>query len=337
MSATYAPATATERRVSLSRGPALIVGTILLAAGLYFMYRQHTYPRWSNFPNGGAPVDRHVLGIFGINGFTGLLTAIAGGLLLFGAAQHHLAKTMSLIVGVALGAAAIISLISGNVLGLAAANGWTELAWGIAAAILLVNALIPARRRTVATAGTTRGAAAGAAAGGAAGVAGRRRTAGAGTTAGEPAGTPSGGAGAGAGAAGAGAAGAAGAGAAATRENAPATQQNAAAAPGNAPAGQQNTAAAGNAPGDARDVNYTRRITGDGQGPANGGPANGGVANEGVANEGVANEGVANGGPANGSPAAGENQSAVGSRQAPGAGAKTQRSGGALSRIFGRN
>jgi len=51
MSAT--PATATERRVSLSRGPALIVGTILLAAGLYFMYRQHTYPRLSNFPSGG--------------------------------------------------------------------------------------------------------------------------------------------------------------------------------------------------------------------------------------------------------------------------------------------
>jgi hypothetical protein len=36
---------------------------------------------------------------------------------------------MSLIVGIALGAAAIIALISGNVLGLAAANGWTEILW----------------------------------------------------------------------------------------------------------------------------------------------------------------------------------------------------------------
>lgn len=172
MSATYAPATATERRTSLSRGPALIVGTILLAVGLYFMYRQHTYPRWSNFPNGGAPVDRTVFGIFGINGFTGLLTAVCGGLLLFGAAEHYLSKTMSLIVGCALGAAAIIGVISGNVLGLAASNGWTELGWGIAAAILLINALLPARRRVVGEPGA---AAAGAAAG--TGATRRRRTA----------------------------------------------------------------------------------------------------------------------------------------------------------------
>jgi hypothetical protein len=80
-----------------------------------------------------------------------MLTAVAGGLLLFGAAQHLLAKTMSLIVGVALAAAAIIALASGDVLGLAAANGWTELAWGVAAAILLFNTVIPRRRRTVAT------------------------------------------------------------------------------------------------------------------------------------------------------------------------------------------
>jgi hypothetical protein len=37
------------------------------------------------------------------------------------------------------------------VLGLAAANGWTELAWGVAAAILLFNTVIPRRRTTVAT------------------------------------------------------------------------------------------------------------------------------------------------------------------------------------------
>ena len=66
---------------------------------------------------------------------------------LFGAAQHLLAKTMSLIVGIALAAAAIIALASGNVLGLAAANRWTELAWGVVAAILLFNTVIPRRRR----------------------------------------------------------------------------------------------------------------------------------------------------------------------------------------------
>ena len=125
--------TRTAKGASLARGPALIAGTILLAIGLYSLYRQHYFPPFSNFPNGKAPVDGKVLGIFGVNGWTGMLTAVGGGLLLFGAAQHLLAKTMSLIVGVALGAAAIIALISGNVLGMAAANHWTELGWGIVA------------------------------------------------------------------------------------------------------------------------------------------------------------------------------------------------------------
>jgi len=146
----HATETTTEKGIGLARGPALITGTILLAAGLYFLYRAHYFPPRSNFPNGAAPVDTKVFGIFGANGWTGMLTAVAGGLLLFGAAQHLLAKAMSLIVGVALGAAAIIALISGNVLGLAAANGWTELAWGVVAVILLLNSLVPRPRRTVA-------------------------------------------------------------------------------------------------------------------------------------------------------------------------------------------
>jgi Domain of unknown function (DUF4383) len=141
--------TRTEKGISFARGPALVLGTILLAAGLYFLYKEHTFPPLSNFPNGNAPVQSKVFGIFGANGWTGMLTAIAGGLLLFAAAQHVLAKTMSLIVGVALGAAAIIALISGNVLGLAAANHWTELAWGVAAVILLLNVFSRRRRRAV--------------------------------------------------------------------------------------------------------------------------------------------------------------------------------------------
>ncbi len=143
--------TRTEKGLSLARGPALVLGTILLAAGLYFIYKQHAFPKFANFPDGKAPVDGKVLfAIFGANGWTGMLTAIGGGLLLFGAAQHLLAKTMSLIVGIALGAAAIIAASSGDVLGLAAANSWTEIGWGIAAAILLFNTLIPRRRRTIA-------------------------------------------------------------------------------------------------------------------------------------------------------------------------------------------
>jgi hypothetical protein len=142
--------TRTEKGVSLARGPALILGTILEVAGLYFLYKQHGFPKLSNFPNGDAPVQGKVfLGIFGVNGWTGLFTAAAGGLLLFGAAQHLLAKTMSLIVGLALGAAAVIAVISSNVLGLAAANGWTRLGWGVCAVILLFNTLVPRRTRTI--------------------------------------------------------------------------------------------------------------------------------------------------------------------------------------------
>ncbi|MDO8208852.1 hypothetical protein [Conexibacter sp. CPCC 206217] len=146
-----AETTHTEKGISLARGPALILGTILLAAGLYLIYKQNDFTRLSNFPDGDAKPDGDVFfGIFGANGWTGMFTAIAGGLLLFGAAQHLLAKTMSLIVGIALAACAIIALISGNgVLGLAAANHATELAWAVAAAILLFNTLIPRRKKTI--------------------------------------------------------------------------------------------------------------------------------------------------------------------------------------------
>ncbi len=143
--------TRTEKGISLARGPALIIGTILTAAGLYFLYKAHTFPKFSNFPNGHAPRDgKFFFGIFAANGWTGMFTAVAGALLLFGAAQHLLAKTMSLIVGCALAAAAIIAAISGNVLGMASANVWTEVGWGACAVILLFNTLIPRRRRTVA-------------------------------------------------------------------------------------------------------------------------------------------------------------------------------------------
>ncbi len=140
--------TRTEKGISLARGPALLLGTILLIAGLYFIYKQHTFPKFSQFPDGHVPPAHKVfLGIFGANGWTGMLTATAGGLLLFGAAQHLVAKTMSLIVGIALGAAAIIALLSGNVLGMAAANIWTEILWGACAAILLLNTAIPRRKK----------------------------------------------------------------------------------------------------------------------------------------------------------------------------------------------
>ena len=139
----------TEKGISLARGPALIVGTILLVAGLYVLYKQHSFPKFSQFPDGDVSGDKVLFGIFGANGWTGMLTAVGGGLLLFGAAQHLLAKTMSLMVGIALGTAALIALVSGDVLGMAAANLWTEVVWGGAAAILLCNSAIPRRQKTI--------------------------------------------------------------------------------------------------------------------------------------------------------------------------------------------
>ncbi|HYZ81448.1 MAG TPA: DUF4383 domain-containing protein, partial [Solirubrobacteraceae bacterium] len=132
---------------------------------LYLLYKARTFPPFSNFPNGTATRDgKYIFGLFAANGWTAMLTAVAGGLLLFGAAQHLLAKTMSLIVGVALGVAAVVGLISGDVFGMAATNGWTELGWGACAVILLFNTLVPRRRRTVVVADETAPVGAGAAA-----------------------------------------------------------------------------------------------------------------------------------------------------------------------------
>lgn len=135
----------------------MIIGTVLIAYGLTGLLKNSVFPNASaNFPN-GSPQGSSWLGIE-VNGWTGFFNIAAGGLLLFGLAQHHLAKLMSLLVGLALGACAIIALISDNVLGLAAANGWTELGWGIAAVLLVLNVLAPRRRRERAVGpGTARG------------------------------------------------------------------------------------------------------------------------------------------------------------------------------------
>ncbi|WP_205697283.1 DUF4383 domain-containing protein [Conexibacter sp. SYSU D00693] len=129
--------------VSLAKGPALLVGSVLLAYGLTGLLTNSTFPDFSAaFPDGTAQGESW-LGPE-VNGWTNWLCIAAGGLLLFGAAQHLLAKTMSLVVGLALAAATVIAVIDGeDVLGLAAANGWTKLGLGIAAAVLLVNVLMP--------------------------------------------------------------------------------------------------------------------------------------------------------------------------------------------------
>lgn len=135
----------TTKGPGLARGPALILGAILAAFGLLLFLKAGDTPT-GNFPDGAA-TGPEFLG-FETNGWTAWFTTAAGALLLFGAAQHLLAKTMSLIVGLALGACAILAAIDGDVLGLAAANFWTWLGWGIAAVLLLFNLFAPRVDRT---------------------------------------------------------------------------------------------------------------------------------------------------------------------------------------------
>jgi len=133
----------TDRRsgISLAKGPAGIVGLALLAygiTGLIFGGNGFT----SN-PIDGTVNGTKWLGLEG-NGWTNLLFAGTGAVLLLGAPLHWGAKSLALIVGLVLGAASVISLVDGDdVFGIFAANGLTKLVWGVAAAVLLLVALLP--------------------------------------------------------------------------------------------------------------------------------------------------------------------------------------------------
>ena len=133
-----------DRGTGLARGPAYIIGTILAAFGLIMLLSGGDDP--VNFATAGFPdadvTSGEFIG-FEWNGWTAWITITAGALLLFGAAQHALAKGFSLVVGLALGACALIGWIDGDVLGLAAANWLTELGWGIAAVLLVLNVFAP--------------------------------------------------------------------------------------------------------------------------------------------------------------------------------------------------
>jgi hypothetical protein len=135
--------------VSLAKGPAGIIGIVLLAGGILGLLFGST-----DFTT-SAP-DGDVTGgtWFGIegNGWTWLLFGGAGLLLLLSAPMHWSAKTMAMIVGLAMAAAAIIAIVDGSdVLGIFAANGMTMLAFGAAAVACLIVAMLPriGRRRDV--------------------------------------------------------------------------------------------------------------------------------------------------------------------------------------------
>jgi hypothetical protein len=142
----------TERKgVSLAKGPVAIVGLAMIAFGVIsFLAGGDSFT--TNAPDGTVTGDTF-LGIEG-NGWTNVLWVGGGLLLVLAAPMHWGAKTMALIVGIALGAAAIITLVRGDdVFGIFAANDMTTLVWGAVAAGLLLLALLPrvGRKRHVAT------------------------------------------------------------------------------------------------------------------------------------------------------------------------------------------
>ena len=136
-----------RRGVSLAKGPVAIIGIASLALGVLgfiFANQSFTFDMPDGTVNGST-----FLGIEG-NGWTWLLFAGAGLILLLSAPMHWSAKTMAMLAGLVMGAAAVIALVDGSdVLGVFAANGATVLAFAAAAVALLVAAMLPrvGRRR----------------------------------------------------------------------------------------------------------------------------------------------------------------------------------------------
>lgn len=127
--------------ISLAKGPVGLIGLALLAYGITaLIFGGHGFAQHA--PN-GAVHGKTWLGLE-VNGWSGLLFIAAGLLLLLAAPLHWSAKGMSLIVGIALGAAALIALGKGHgALGIFAANQLTELVWGAAAVLLIILSLLP--------------------------------------------------------------------------------------------------------------------------------------------------------------------------------------------------
>jgi hypothetical protein len=125
----------------LAKGPITIAGIILMAYGITgLIFGGHFF---TANPISGTVNGPTWVGLEG-NGWTNILWVVAGGLLLVAAPMHWGAKTMSLLVGLGLAAACVIALIDGNdVFGVFAANGWTKLAFGVAAVVLWILAMLP--------------------------------------------------------------------------------------------------------------------------------------------------------------------------------------------------
>ncbi len=131
-----------KKGVSLAKGPVGLLGLLGVIYGISaLIFGGHGFVT-QHVPS-GAVHGKTWLGLE-VNGWSDLLFIAAGLLLMFGAPLHCGAKGMSLIVGLVLGAAALIALARGDgVFGIFAANGLTELVWGAAGVLLILLSLLP--------------------------------------------------------------------------------------------------------------------------------------------------------------------------------------------------
>ena len=130
-----------QRGISLAKGPVGLIGLGLLIYGITAVIPGgHSFAQHA--PS-GAVYGKTWIGLE-VNGWSSVLFIAAGLLLLLAAPLHWAAKGMSLIVGLAFGAAALVSLAKGHgVLGIFAANHLTELVWAATAALLILFSLLP--------------------------------------------------------------------------------------------------------------------------------------------------------------------------------------------------
>jgi hypothetical protein len=130
-----------RKGVSLAKGPVGLIGALSLALGvLGFIFGSQSF---TMHPVSGDVTGGTFLGIAG-NGWTWVLFAAGGLLLLLGSPTHWGAKSLALIVGLAAGAASVIAMVDGkDVFGIIAENGWTDLVLGAGAVALIVLSLLP--------------------------------------------------------------------------------------------------------------------------------------------------------------------------------------------------
>src|SRR3954447_17411529 len=144
---TYDDTVRPRRGVSLAKGPVALIGIASLALGILgFIFADQSFN--FDFPSGTAEGGTF-LGIEG-NGWTWVMFAASGLLLLLGSPIHWGAKSMAFIVGVVMVVGALISLSDGNdILGIFATNNWTTLVMGVGGIALIVLSMMPriGRRR----------------------------------------------------------------------------------------------------------------------------------------------------------------------------------------------